>query len=418
VKKTITAKFLIFVPVLAILLGVPALLAAAQISGEISNASTHQPLANQKVELISPQGGMAVVGNATTDTQGRFAFSGGQIDTGRFYLLQTTYQGVDYHAPVKFDPSGKALANLTVYESTHQQPALRVRSSRVIVRAEGSQARIQELFALVNPLERAYANSKGTFFFHISPQVENPTVAVVGLMNMPLPQTAEKGNSPGDYHISYALKPGMTVVMVAYNTDYSDKKFTLADSIPYPIDRAELFVFPPDLSVNSSLFSPAGKDAETGSQRLEAASLAAGAKLAAEVTGQSAAGASQEAGANSEESGGSTVKVVPDSVSAVGVPLLLCFLLVLLWALGIRVTKEYPRWKARQEGSPVRRKFQAKMETLLNSIADLDELFASGKMPEKQYWKERLELKAKAMAALKKELSAQANPVPAQKGHR
>ena len=414
-RKTITARFLILVPVLALFLGVPALSTAAQIAGQITNDSTHQPLANQKIELISPQGGMAVAGDATTDAQGRFVFKGGQIDTGRFYLLQTTYEGVDYHAPVKFDPNGNALANITVFESTHQKPALRVRSARVIVRPEGSEARVQELFALANPLERAYDNPKGTFFFHLSPQVENPTVAVVGLMNMPLPQTAEKGNSPGDYHIAYALKPGLTVIMVAYNSDYSDNKFTLADSIPYPIDQAELFVFPPDLAVTSSLFTPAGKDAETGSQRLEAANLPAGARIAAEVTGQAAAAASEEAGANSEESAESTVKVVPDSVSAVGVPLLLCFLLVLLWALGIRVAKEYPRWKARQEGSPVRRKFQAKMETLLNSIADLDELFASGKLPEKQYWKERLELKAKATALLKKEPPAKAKPMAPRK---
>ncbi len=148
--------------------------------------------------------------------------------------------------------------------------------------------------------------------------------------------------------------------------------------------------------------NPAGKDAESGSQKLEAERVPAGAPLAADVSGEAAA--SQEASGGQEEAQ-SQVKVVPDSVSAVGVPLLLCFLLVLLWALGIRVAKEYPRWKAKQQGSPVQKKFQAKMETLLNSIADLDELFASGKIVEKQYWKERLELKAKAAAILKKEPS-------------
>lgn len=196
--------------------------------------------------------------------------------------------------------------------------------------------------------------------------------------------------------------------MVAYNADYEDK-LSLADSVPYPIERAELFVSPPDLTVTSTLFSPAGKDAETGSEKLEAQKLAAGARFTAEITGQ-AAPASQEASSDQEES--QQVKVVPDSVSAVGIPLLLCFLLVLLWALGIRAAKEYPRWKAKQQGSPVQKKFQAKMETILNSIADLDELFASGKIAEKQYWKERLELKAKATAILKKEPSVKPNPYP------
>ncbi len=393
-----TVRPLVFIPVLVILLGVPALSAAARIQGQITNGTTNRPLTGQKVEVISPQAGMAVVGEATTDAHGRFALYNNQINTNGFYLLQATYEGVDYHAPVKFDSSGNALVGITVYDSTHQKPALRATSARVIVRAEGTQAHVQDLFAIDNPLRRAYANSNGTFFFHVPPEIKNPTVAVAGLMNMPLPQTAENGKSPGDFYINYALKPGLTVVMVAYDSDYQDK-ISLADSIPYPIERAQLFVLPADLAVTSKLFSPAGKDAESGSQKLEAQKLAAGTPLAAEVSGEAAA-ASPQASAEQEQS---TVKVVPDSVSAVGVPLLLCFLLVLLWALGIRVAKEYPRWKAKQHGSPVQKKFQAKMETLLNSIADLDELFSAGKLPEKQYWKERLELKAKAVAILKKE---------------
>jgi hypothetical protein len=39
---------------------------------------------------------------------------------------------------------------------------------------------------------------------------------------------------------------------------------------------------------------------------------------------------------------------------------------------------------------------------LFNSLADLDELFATGKIAEKPYWKERLELKARLVAKLKK----------------
>ena len=85
-------------------------------------------------------------------------------------------------------------------------------------------------------------------------------------------------------------------------------------------------------------------------------------------------------------------------------------MLVLLWALGIRVSKEWPRWKARQQGSPVQKQFRASLDTLINSIADIDELYASGKIPEKQYWKERLELKAKAVAILKAGPSSKSKP--------
>lgn len=382
----------------ALFLGFPALSSGARIQGQVTNGTTNRPLVGQQVELISPQGGMAVVGKTTTGAGGRFTFDSSQIKTGMFYLLQANYQGVDYNAPVKFDSNGNALAGITAYESTHQKPALRATSARVIIRAEGKQARIQDLFAINNPLKRSYANPQGTFFFHIPAEINNPTVAVAGLMNMPLPQEAESGKKAGDFHISYALKPGLTVVMVAYQIGYQNK-VALADSIPYPIDRAQLFVLPADLQVTSKIFSPDGTDAQSGSQKLQTQKvLAANAPLAAEVSGEAAAAASQQASAGQQEQ----VKEVPDSVRAVGIPLLLCFLLVLLWALGIRATKEYPRWKARQKGSAVQKKYQAKMETVLNSIADLDELFAARKIPEKQYWKERLELKAKATAMLKK----------------
>ena len=420
VKKTVTFTFL---AVFALLLATPVRSLAARIEGQISNGTTHRPLAGQKVELISPRGGMAVAGGATTDASGHFVIGGGKIDSSGFYLLQATYEGVDYNAPVKFDPSGNAAVSITAYEATNKEPALRISSARVIVRAEGTQAHVQELFALQNPLQKAYRNPKGTFFFHVPAGVGNPTVAAVGLMNMPLPQNPEKGKSPGDFYITYALKPGMNVMMVAYDADYTSQQLSLDDSVPYPVEAAQLFVIPPSLAVKSTLFTAAGQDPETGAKVFEAGKLKAGAPFAAQVTGQAAA-ATQESNAGQAEAGadqqqeGTQVKVVPDSITSVGVPFLLCFLLVLLWALGIRVAKEWPRWKARQQGSPVQKQFRAKMETLVNSIADIDELFASGKIAEKQYWKERLELKAKAVAILKAGPSSKSKPHAAPGSHR
>ncbi|MGA8185081.1 MAG: hypothetical protein WB819_15740, partial [Terriglobia bacterium] len=138
-----------------VLLGTPIPSLAARIQGQVSNGTTQHPLASQRVEMISPRGGMAMVGEATTDASGHFVINDNKIDTNGFYLLQTTYEGVDYHAPVQFDPAGDAAVNVTVYESTSKEPALRIESARVIVRAEGSQAHVQELFAVQNPIQKA-----------------------------------------------------------------------------------------------------------------------------------------------------------------------------------------------------------------------------------------------------------------------
>ena len=81
---------------------------------------------------------------------------------------------------------------------------------------------------------------------------------------------------------------------------------------------------------------------------------------------------------------------------------LACFLLVLMWALGVRLAKEWPRFKELLKGSPAQKELEAEVDGLINSLADLDELFTSGKLVEKHYWKERLDLKARLMASLKK----------------
>lgn len=381
---------------------------AARIQGQVSNGTTQRPLAGQKVHVVSPRGGMAVVGEATTDPSGHFAIEDNQIGANGFYLLQTTYGGVDYNAPIQFDPTGNAAVSLTVYEYTAHEPNLRINSARVIVRAEGSQAHIQELYAVQNPTQKAYANPRGTFFFHIAPGVDNPTVAAVGLMNMPLPQNPEKGKSPGDFYITHALKPGTNVLMVAYDVDYRGHQLTLGDSVAYPIAQMQLFVVPPTLILKSNLFTAAGRDSDTGAQIYEASELKPGAKFAAQLAGEPATGG-EEANTDQQQEG-TQVKTVPDSITSVGIPFLLCFLLVLLWALGIRAAKEWPRWKARQQGSPAQKQFRAKLDTLINSIADIDELFASSKISEKQYWKERLELKAKAVAILKAGPSTKSKP--------
>ena len=84
----------------------------------------------------------------------------------------------------------------------------------------------------------------------------------------------------------------MTVMMVAYDSDYASSKLDLADSVAYPIDSVELLVSPSNLTVDSSLFKAAGSDAESGSQKYLAENVPPDAQLAASLSGEAAASAS------------------------------------------------------------------------------------------------------------------------------
>ena len=378
--------------------GLPLLAAGGRIQGEVLNGTTGKPVAGQTLQLLMPRGGMQQVASGVTDASGHFLFSSNDLDPTSFYLLQATYQNVNYHAPVKFEADGTAQIDLTVYDATRAELPLRIQSARVIVRAEGSKVRVQEMFAIRNSADppRSYVNPDGTFRFRLSRSAGEPTAAVAGLMNMPLPQTVNPGKALGDFYLQYPLKPGLTVMMVAYDADYASSKLELADSVAYAIDSAELLVWPPGLSVDSALFKSVGTDAETGSQKYSAENLKAGTALAASVSGEAAGGESPVSRAGTE------VKSLPNSMTRLGGPLLACFLLVLLWGLGVRVAKEWPNLKTRQSADQLQKKLEGDVEALFNSLADLDELFASGKIAEKPYWKERLELKARLVATLKK----------------
>ena len=78
-----------------------------------------------------------------------------------------------------------------------------------------------------------------------------------------------------------------------------------------------------------------------------------------------------------------------------------CLLLVLLWGLAVRMAKEWKTVQDRKSQSGARKEVEKRLDGLIKSIADLDDLHETGKVAEKAYWKERLELKAKVAAILK-----------------
>jgi hypothetical protein len=404
--KMLQSKFIAISAACILVLGSGAALRAAggKISGQVVNGTTGRPVPNQKLQLLMPRGGMQQVATAVTDASGHFTIASSDLAADSFYLLQAAFEDVNYHAPVKFDDRGQAQVDITVYDATRTPPPVRIQSARIILRAEGSKVHVQEMFAVRNSANppRSYVNVNGTLLFHLVHPAGEPTAAVAGLMNMPLPQPVNPGRGPGDYFIQYPLKPGMTVMMVAYEADYASSKLDLTDSVSYPIDSVELLVSPSNLSVDSSLFKTAGSDAETGSQKYLAENLQANTPLAANISGEAPESQVSGGAASSAAQAESEVKQLPNSMTRMGGLVLACFLLVLLWGLGVRAAKEWPRWKAQRNASQIQKALEAEVDTLFNSLADLDELFAANKIAEKPYWKERLELKARLVATLKK----------------
>lgn len=395
-----TRRVAVWLSLAALLLPLP-VMGLGRIEGRIINGTTGRPAAGQKVQLLAP-GNREIRQLALThaSADGRFEFAGSEIKAKSFYLIQAVYGGVNYHYAVRLGATADATANFKIYNSTSAPPPFHITSARFLVRAEGNKVRVEELYALRNTTHPpvSYVNPAGTFRFHLAKNAGQPSVAVAGEMNMPLPQDAQPGEAPGQYNIQYPLKPGLTVVMVEYESDYSSGTFHLADSVPYPIDQLELDVVPASLAVKSNLFKPGGSDSDTGGQKFLAENLQPGSVIHASISG---AGAPATGASSADNSGQQTVKELPNPMTRLGAPLLGCFLLVLLWAMGMRVSREWSRRDLARPGSPAQKELEAKIEKLLDSVANLDELFEAQKIPEKKYWRERLDLKARLMVLLK-----------------
>ena len=370
------------------------LAAQSQFEGQVINGTSGRSVSNQLVQLLVGGAGMREVSTGKTDTEGRFVLPLKSSDAGPFYLIQTVFQGVNYRARVE----ERGPTQLTVYEATNAAADLRIRSARIVVEASGARAKVQEFFAVENTSSppRTYANSGGTFRFRLGKIATEPSAAVLGQMNMPIPVAIQDGPSPGELLINHALQPGLTVVMVSYTADYASGSLSLEDRVDYPIGRAELLVSPSNLSVESQLFKSAGTDTSTGMQKYEASNLASGITLAARVSGEAATVAQEDRPASEGE-----IRTLPNSITRLGVLLMLCLLLVLFWALGVRAAKEWNSSRAQKPESPAHKELETKLDALLSSMADLDELHDTGKIADKAYWKERLELKAKVVAILK-----------------
>jgi hypothetical protein len=379
------------------LLSTAAAAAGVHVEGRVTNGTTNKPVSNADVLLLTPKPGvgMQLISKVASDASGHFDISsdgGGAM----FYLLQVNLGDVPYHFPVRPDADGNARVDATVYDETRSASALRVGLLRLLVQANGDKAQVQQEYEVENDGRpaRTYNDVAGTFRFRLPAGVSQPSVAVTGLLNMQIPQTPTPGKSPGEFVIHYPIQPGKTQVIVRYSTDYSPSGLGLDGQVPYPVDQAELYVMPANLDVKSAQFKAAGRDEQNDIQKFTAENLPRNAPLAASLSGDAVLSAQDQ---NQQAEG--QVKVVPNSMNNLGMPLMACFLLVLLWALGIRTSKD---WTKARTARPARQKFEAKAEELLNSIADLDELFEAGKIEKKKYWKERLELKAKLTTILKK----------------
>ncbi len=317
--------------------------------------------------------------------EGAFAFDG--LETGGDYAYQVTagFAGTAYASDLlRFAPGEtEQRVEVAVFETTDQDPGLRVRRATVLLAAPDSATRtIQavELATLENPGDRTYL-----------PSATGPA-GPMGLLRFPLPpQAGDLRPGPGldeaeiaqvdrGFATSLPVSPGTREVLFSYRFPYRPGRLVLTRSVPYPTDELRLLLPPAGPTLESPDFQ-AGEPLQLSGQTYRvyiARDLAAGAQV--------------------ELTLGSLPGRWPFNLPLDDVP-------VPVWgALGVTVGALLAAGyalRARGEAPPPGSTTAERRQALVEALAALDDAYAAGRLPEETYHTRRVEAKAELLAVLR-----------------
>ncbi len=205
------------IAIVAFCWSVSATLFAAQISGTVTNGTTHKPAAGNEVVLLSLDGGMNEVAHTTSDSGGHFTID--VPDASAPHLLRVNYQGVNYFSSA---PPGAAVADITIYNAAKQVEGI-FEDARVFrVQATQKQLEVSVSYALRNESQppRTKWNTE-TFTVDLPQGAQLVDATATGPGGMPLATSPTPTGKKNGYALEFPIRPGQTRFQVLYNLPYS-----------------------------------------------------------------------------------------------------------------------------------------------------------------------------------------------------
>lgn len=358
------------------------------ISGRVVNGTPDGPTPKDLEVVLHRVRGETYEGDQRTraDADGNFSFTGLDTSTDYAYYVVVTYLGVPYSSDgLHFEPGKSAKeVEIKVYETTEADPGLRVSLSAVVVGAAEPSSRMLEMFevvTLVNPGDRTYVpNSSGPagptalVRFYLPPGATdlqfganiNPEDVIQ--VNLGFAMTSPFAPGPNELHFSYRVP-------------YEGGQYRFERTFPYPVETLRILV-PQNITLADVGGLAPGEGVSMGSEQYllwERRGLKAREQLAFRMEGL-------RQGSLLESS---PISRIPrEALGGLGV--VLALVAVGGYALRRRSTSQPV------EGDDAA--FDEDITEELDRLAELDELFAAGNIPQQEYEEERARAKAVLMA--------------------
>ena len=259
----------------AALLALPLAAGGQPVRVTIVNGTTQEPAAVDLVTLYRLGQGMEPVhqienpdAQVTLEAPAQPAEGAPAAGGMRPFLLQATYRGVNYNAPVRLTPGETTEAAIVVYDPFEDWDDAEIGLStwRALYRrmpGEGNSLRVDHIFVVDNRTDppRTFTHEDETLRFRLPPEgalLELPTISSTGETGMPVPQSSFPVGDEGDYAIRTAFKPGETEVILSYAVSYDGERHEAALIAPRASPEVLLLASPLDIELEIPAGVPPG----------------------------------------------------------------------------------------------------------------------------------------------------------------
>jgi hypothetical protein len=344
-----------------------------------------EPVANLEVTLTAygPDGSQET-SSARTDAEGSFDFGGLSISKGAVYQVTADYQGATYRSEALSFAAGQdqLSVEIVVYEATESDSTLSVELAHIVVEFASDGLAVTEMLLVRNKGNGTYIGS--------GPEVAAGKVAT---LRFPLPPSAELFNigeslmrccivdTDDGFVDTMPVMPGRRAILYVYTMPFPEASPELRRSFAYPADKIEIFVSDEAEGTEIPGFSPAGtiEGQDSTYVRWTVSGLEAGEEVIVRLEGlpfQEKSGIARSAAARR--------KAGWLFVTAAVIPLAL-------------IVPTRRRWRERSERTEAETSADDTKDSLLQRVADLDDAFEVGEIPEPEYQVERAVLRQRLL---------------------
>lgn len=353
--------------------------AKGRIKGIVVNRTMGEKLvSNQEVTLHVYVDGREIdqeIPSVETDAEGRFEFTGLATSPDYAYSISLNYQGAEYNSEgVGFtEKETTKTINMTVYDSTTSDEEIKVHMQHIVIEVGEGVLLIREFFLFSNQGKTTFIGDeevspgkRRTLRFSL-PKGSAELKLERGLMDCCLV------SEDGVFFDTMDLKPGMKEVVFSYQTRYGASGYTFRRFLDYDTDALDLFVPSGEVRVVSDVLEPKGTVESNGRSysHLTARGLERNKEIVVELSH------------------------LPESQYSFKWMVIVLVVLIIASGVGYPILR-----KRRAEKGPTPKRVDEVKERLLRergellfSLAELDERFEAGQIPEEDYLRERAEKK-------------------------